>query len=86
MTIYNKQDAVTDQIYSVLVLDSINVTDDGEYICRAFNNPLCYIEAKINVTVECEFVASHCCKFKAVHACNLTIACIAMCATHYSQL
>ena len=58
MTIYTKHDAVTDQIYSVLVLESVNVTDDGEYICRAFNNPLCYTENKINITVECESVAS----------------------------
>ena len=65
VTIYNKHDADTDQIYSVLVLESINVTDDGEYICRAFNNPLCYTENKINLIVECEFVSSHCYKFKA---------------------
>ena len=58
VTIYTKHDAVIDQIYSVLVLESVNITDDGEYICRAFNNPLCYIENKINITVECEFVAS----------------------------
>jgi len=56
LIIYNKYDNVTDQIYSELLLDSVNNTDDGEYICRAFNNPLCYIERKINLTVECEFI------------------------------
>ena len=56
MTIYIKHDAVIDQIYSVLVLEGVNITDDGEYVCRAFNNPLCYTENKINITVECEFV------------------------------
>ena len=56
VTIYNKHDTATDQIHSILVLDSINSTDAGEYICRAFNNPLCYTENKINLTVECEFV------------------------------
>ena len=54
--IYNKYDNITDQIHSVLVLDPTNRTDDGEYICRAFNDILCYTENKINLTVECEFV------------------------------
>ena len=44
------------QIQSVLILDSVNNTDSGEYICRAFNNPLCYVEEKIKLTVECEFI------------------------------
>ena len=56
VTIYDKHDVVTNQIYSVLVLDSVNITDVGEYICRAFNNPLCYTENKINLTVECKFI------------------------------
>ena len=55
VTIYSKHDATTDQIYSILVLDSVNNTDDGQYVCRAFNNPLCYTENKIKLTVECEF-------------------------------
>ena len=59
VTIYHNYDAIIDQIYSVLVLDSANNTDDGEYICRAFNNPLCYSENKINLTVECEFIDCH---------------------------
>lgn len=60
VTIYNKHDAVTDQIYSVLVFGSVNITDDAEYVCRAFNNLFCYTENKINLTVECEFVAECC--------------------------
>ena len=56
VTIHSEHNNVTDQIYSVLVLDSISITDDGEYICRAFNDPLCYTENMINLTVECEFV------------------------------
>ena len=56
--IYNQHNTVVDQIHSELVLDSVNITDDGEYICRAFNNPLCYTENKISLTVECEFVAT----------------------------
>ena len=55
MTIYSERDNITDQIHSILVLDSVNITDDGEYLCRAFNNPLCYTESKINLIVECKF-------------------------------
>ena len=52
--IYKKHDTITDQIHSILVLDSVNITDDGEYICRAYNDPLCYTEKKINLTIECK--------------------------------
>lgn len=58
VTVYNNNDTVTGQVHSVLVLDSVDITEDGEYVCRAFNNPLCYTENKINLTVECEFVAT----------------------------
>ena len=58
VTIYNKHNSDTDQIQSVLVLDSVNNTDDGEYICQAFNNPLCYTKKKIKLTVECEYIHS----------------------------
>ena len=54
--IYSKFDKNTDQLYSVLVFDPVNYSDDGEYICRAFNRPFCYTEKKINLTVECEFM------------------------------
>ena len=53
--IYNEYDNMTDEIHSILILDSINTTDHGQYICRAYNDPLCYTEKKINLTVECEF-------------------------------
>ena len=56
ITIYNRHDNVADKIQSLLILDSVNSTDDGEYICRAFNDPLCYTEIKINLTVECAFI------------------------------
>ena len=56
VTIYSKYNSLTDQIHSILVLDSVNTSDAGEYICRAFNDPLCYTEHKINLTVECEFI------------------------------
>ena len=53
--IYSKYDNTTDQLSSTLVFDPVNHTNDGEYICRAFNHPFCYTEDKINLTVECEF-------------------------------
>ena len=56
ITIYNRHDNVSNKIQSLLILDSVNSTDDGEYICRAFNDPLCYTEIKINLIVECEFI------------------------------
>ena len=56
ITIYNRHDNVADKIQSLLILDSVNSTDDGEYICRAFNDLLCYTEIKINLIVECEFI------------------------------
>ena len=55
VTIYSKLNTATDQIFSILVLDSVNITDAGVYLCKAFNNPLCYTEKQINITVECEF-------------------------------
>ena len=56
VTIYNKHSSDSNQIQSVLVLDSVNNTDSGKYVCRAFNNPLCYKEEKIKLTVECKFM------------------------------
>ena len=53
--IYNKYDNTTDWLCSVLLLDPVKHTNSGQYICRAFTYPFCYIENKINVTVECKF-------------------------------
>ena len=64
VTIDSKCSSDSDQIQSVLVLDSVNNTDSGEYVCRAFNNPLCYSEEKIKLTVECKFVYSIMCNLK----------------------
>ena len=54
MIIYSKYDNISNQLSSVLLIDPISHTDSGEYICRAFTYPLCYIENKINLTVECK--------------------------------
>ena len=63
LTIYNKYDKSIDQICSILVIDSVTRYDDGKYICQAFNNPLCYAEDKINLTVECEFGCLYLCTY-----------------------
>ena len=77
VTIDNKRSGDFDQIQSVLVLDSVNNTDSGEYICRAFNNPFCYSEEKIKLSVECEFIYSimcNCnlkeCMYICIYLCN----------------
>ena len=77
VTIDNKRSSDFDQIESVLVLDNVNNTDSGEYICRAFNNPLCYSEEKIKLSVECEFIYSiicNCnlkeCMYICIYLCN----------------
>ena len=50
----NEQNNVTGQVHSVLSLNPVNYTDDGEYVCRAFNHPLSFTENRITLTVECE--------------------------------
>ena len=52
--IYNETDKTSRQLYSTLLFDPINYTDDGEYTCRASNHPNSYSEMKTNLTVECE--------------------------------
>ena len=52
--INNQRNNATGQIHSVLTFDPINYTNDGEYVCRAFNHPLSFTENKTKVTVECE--------------------------------
>ena len=44
----------TGQIQSVLSFDPVNYTNDGVYTCRAFNDPLCFTESDIKLTVECK--------------------------------
>ena len=51
----SEQNNVTGEVHSVLSLNAVNHTDDGEYVCRAFNHPLSFTESRITLTVECEF-------------------------------
>ena len=52
--LHNESDKGSIQLYSTLLFDPINYTDDGEYTCRASNHPDLYSEMKTNLTVECE--------------------------------
>lgn len=51
----SERNNVTDQVHSVLSLNAVNHTNDGEYVCRAFNHPASFTESRITLTVECEF-------------------------------
>jgi len=41
------------EIVSVLLFDLVNHTDDGDYTCRSFNDPLSFTEVTTTLTVEC---------------------------------
>jgi len=43
----------SNEIISVLLIDPVNYTDDGEYTCKSFNDPLSFTEVTTNLTVEC---------------------------------
>ena len=49
--VYSKLNT-SNEIVSVLLFDPVNHTDDGEYTCRSFNDPLSFIEVTTTVTVE----------------------------------
>ena len=48
------QNNATGQVHSVLSIYPVNYTNDGDYVCRAFNHPLSFTESKIKLTIECE--------------------------------
>ena len=45
------------QLKSTLILDPVNPTDDGVYMCKAFNHPDLYSELRTNLTVECKLIS-----------------------------
>ena len=60
VVVNNVQDNATGQgVHSMLSLNPVNYTNDGKYICRAFNHPLSYAESSIKLTVECELHKTH---------------------------
>ena len=48
---------VSGQLESVLSFYSINRSDDGEYICKAFNHLKSHAKIKTNLTVECKLTS-----------------------------
>ena len=50
--VYSKLNT-SNEVVSVLLFDPVNHTDDGEYTCRSFNDPLSFTEVTTNLTVEC---------------------------------
>ena len=54
VNIYLKDDSITAQNTSILLMDSVNNTDTGQYTCRAFNHPKSYSEKKTSLDVECK--------------------------------
>jgi len=50
---YNHTDAENDQALSVLQLKPVRRSNDGTYLCRAYNDPSAYSERKAVLTVEC---------------------------------
>ena len=50
--IYHKTNT-TSEIESVILFDPVNHTDDGDYTCKSFNDPLSYTEVTTTLTVEC---------------------------------
>jgi len=50
--VYSKLNT-SNEIVSVLLIDPVNHTDDGEYTCRSFNDPLYFTEVTTTLTVEC---------------------------------
>ena len=51
---YNVTAKDSRQVNSTLTFDPVKHTDDGEYLCRAFNHPILYSESKTTLVVECE--------------------------------
>ena len=46
------------QLHSKLILDPINRTDEGEYICKARNHPQSSTESSTRVTIKSKFTCS----------------------------
>ena len=50
--VYSKLNT-SNEIVSVLLFDPVNHTDDGDYTCRSFNDPLSFTEVTTTLTVQC---------------------------------
>ena len=54
--LYNETDKASRHVTSMLLLDPVNRTDEGEYTCQAFNHPASFSELRTNLTVHCKIV------------------------------
>ena len=52
----------SNMIVSVLLFDPVNHTDDGDYTCRSFNDPLSFTDVTTSLTVECKWYCYDICK------------------------
>ena len=50
--IYYVENSTRGQLYSILLFDPINRTDEGVYICRASNHPQSSTESSTEVKIE----------------------------------
>ena len=50
--IHNVENSTSGQVYSILLFDPINRTDEGVYICRASNHPQSSTESSTEVKIE----------------------------------
>ena len=50
--IHNLKNSTSGQVYSILLFDPINRTDEGVYICRASNHPQSSTESSTEVKIE----------------------------------
>ena len=50
--IHNVENSTSGQVYSILLFDPINRTDEGVYICRASNHPQSTTESSTKVGIE----------------------------------
>ena len=58
----------TGQLKSELLFNPVNRTDNGVYTCRTFNDPNCFAEKNVKLTVECKFILCiHIISFIEVH-------------------
>ena len=57
--LHNETTNASGQLKSTLILDPVNISDDGAYKCRAFNHPSLYSELITNLTIECEIACSY---------------------------
>ena len=58
VVVNNVQNTAAGQVHSVLSIYPVNYTNDGDYVCRAFNHPISYTEAKSTLTIECKIFSS----------------------------